>query len=80
MNCRTPCDPQRRPSGCQFADRCPFVLARCRAEAPPLRDMAPQHLSACWRAPLDPELLLLDRAEGCRVEPGMTAIGTEVSR
>jgi peptide/nickel transport system ATP-binding protein len=39
------------------------VLAHCRAEAPPLRDMAPQHLSACWRAPLDPELLLA-RAEG----------------
>ena len=56
-------NPLRRPSGCQFADRCPFVLARCRAEAPPLRDMAPQHLSACWRAPLDPELLLA-RAEG----------------
>jgi len=56
-------NPLRRPNGCHFADRCPFVLEHCRAEAPPLRDMAPQHRSACWRAPLDPQALL-PRAEG----------------
>jgi peptide/nickel transport system ATP-binding protein len=41
------------PPGCRFAPRCPFVLERCRQEAPPLRPMGPGHLAACWRAPLD---------------------------
>jgi oligopeptide/dipeptide ABC transporter ATP-binding protein len=50
--------PLRRPVGCKFADRCPFVLAQCRAEDPPLRDVGTQHQSACWRAPLDPRELL----------------------
>jgi peptide/nickel transport system ATP-binding protein len=48
----------RRPAGCKFADRCPFVIARCRAEDPPLREVGVQHASACWRAPLDPRQLL----------------------
>ncbi len=50
--------PLRRPPGCSFADRCPFVIAQCRAEAPPLREVGPQHQSACWRAPLDPGQLM----------------------
>ena len=29
-----------RPSGCEFHTRCPFVQARCRAEAPPLAPVA----------------------------------------
>ncbi len=48
----------RRPAGCKFADRCPFVIAKCRAEDPPLLEVGPQHQSACWRAPLDPQRLL----------------------
>ncbi len=51
-------DPLRRPRGCSFADRCPFVLERCRAEDPPLREVGGGHVSACWRAPLDPDRLL----------------------
>ena len=51
-------NPLRRPAGCKFADRCPFVIARCRAEDPPLLEVGPQHESACWRAPLDPQRLL----------------------
>ena len=51
-------DPLRRPAGCGFADRCPFVLAQCRAEVPPLREVGPSHQSACWRAPLDPDVLV----------------------
>jgi len=51
-------NPLRRPPGCSFADRCPFAIVQCRAEAPPLAEVAPGHLSACWRAPLDPEVLL----------------------
>jgi peptide/nickel transport system ATP-binding protein len=41
------------PPGCRFAPRCPFALARCDAEAPPLVRVAAEHVSACWRAPLD---------------------------
>ena len=41
------------PPGCRFAPRCPFALARCHEAAPPLAEVAPGHLSACWRAPLD---------------------------
>jgi peptide/nickel transport system ATP-binding protein len=50
--------PLRRPTGCKFADRCPFVLDKCRAEDPPLLDLGQRHLSACWRAPLDPQRLM----------------------
>ena len=50
--------PLRRPTGCKFADRCPFVIDKCRAEDPPLMDVGAQHQSACWRAPLDPHQLL----------------------
>jgi peptide/nickel transport system ATP-binding protein len=51
-------NPLRRPPGCQFADRCPFAVAKCRAEEPPLLDLGASHLSACWRAPLDPDTLV----------------------
>jgi len=50
--------PLRRPAGCNFADRCPFAIAQCRAEVPPLREVQGGHLSACWRAPLDPDVLV----------------------
>jgi peptide/nickel transport system ATP-binding protein len=50
--------PNRRPPGCSFADRCPFVDAMCRNSPPPLRDLGDGHWSACLKAPLDPEILL----------------------
>ena len=50
--------PLRLPAGCNFADRCPFVISKCRAQPPPLLEVGAQHLSACWRAPLDPQRLL----------------------
>jgi peptide/nickel transport system ATP-binding protein len=55
--------PLRRPVGCPFADRCPFADAHCRAEAPALREVAALHLAACWKAPLDADALLAERAE-----------------
>ena len=55
--------PLRRPSGCSFAGRCPFADAHCRAAVPELREVGAQHLSACWKAPLDPQLLMADRPE-----------------
>jgi len=51
-------DPLRRPPGCRFAERCPFADAHCRAAEPQLREIAPGHGSACWKAPLDPDVLL----------------------
>jgi oligopeptide/dipeptide ABC transporter ATP-binding protein len=38
------------PPGCPFNPRCPFVMPKCRTEAPPLRRIGddPTHHSACW--------------------------------
>jgi peptide/nickel transport system ATP-binding protein len=44
--------------GCRFHPRCPFAVAKCRTDVPPLMPMAPGHESACWRAPLDPAVLV----------------------
>ncbi len=40
------------PPGCRFAARCPFVIDRCKAEYPPLREIpgAPGQLVSCHRA------------------------------
>jgi peptide/nickel transport system ATP-binding protein len=40
----SPLDP---PPGCHFHPRCPHAMARCRVEAPVLREVAPAHRSAC---------------------------------
>ena len=37
------------PVGCSFADRCPYVMDRCREEYPPEFPVAEGHYSACWR-------------------------------
>ena len=39
--------PLNPPSGCHFHPRCPSATARCRAEAPKLREIAPGRWSAC---------------------------------
>ena len=39
--------PLHPPSGCHFHPRCPHATARCRERQPPLREIAPGHLSAC---------------------------------
>ena len=38
------------PPGCRFAPRCPFVVGRCLAESPPLRELQPGRFAACHRA------------------------------
>ena len=38
--------------GCRFQGRCPFRIERC-AEMPPLAAVHGDHLSRCWRAPLE---------------------------
>jgi peptide/nickel transport system ATP-binding protein len=35
------------PTGCRFAPRCPYAHAACKAEIPPLREVAPGHKVAC---------------------------------
>ena len=40
----SPLDP---PRGCHFHPRCPHAMARCRTEAPRLREVAAGHRSAC---------------------------------
>ncbi|HTG10899.1 MAG TPA: oligopeptide/dipeptide ABC transporter ATP-binding protein [Candidatus Eisenbacteria bacterium] len=39
--------PLALPSGCRFHPRCPFVIDRCRVEAPALREVGAGHRAAC---------------------------------
>ncbi len=39
--------PINPPPGCHFHTRCPYATARCRSEAPILREVAPGHFAAC---------------------------------
>ena len=45
--------PNNQPRGCRFAPRCPFADRHCRETPPPLRDIAPGHRVACWKAPVE---------------------------
>ena len=40
-------DPSNPPSGCYFHPRCPFAQDRCKTEAPPLRQVKPNHWTSC---------------------------------
>jgi peptide/nickel transport system ATP-binding protein len=50
-------NPMSMPTGCRFNPRCPFAIDKCRAEEPPLMEVRPGHLAACWRAPLEASVL-----------------------
>jgi oligopeptide/dipeptide ABC transporter ATP-binding protein len=39
--------PMKPPSGCHFHTRCPYAVARCKVESPPLREIAPGHHVSC---------------------------------
>jgi peptide/nickel transport system ATP-binding protein len=39
--------PINPPPGCHFHARCPYAMARCRCEAPALREVKPDHWAAC---------------------------------
>jgi peptide/nickel transport system ATP-binding protein len=45
-----PPNPVDRPAGCAFHPRCPFAIARCRAETPELRTLADGRRAACHLA------------------------------
>ncbi len=39
--------PMNPPPGCHFHTRCPYAIARCKVEDPPLQEIAPGHIVAC---------------------------------
>jgi oligopeptide/dipeptide ABC transporter ATP-binding protein len=39
--------PMKPPPGCHFHTRCPYAVARCKVEAPLLREIAPGHHVSC---------------------------------
>ena len=42
-------DPFAYPAGCRFRERCPFAEERCARGEIELRQVAPGHLSRCWK-------------------------------
>jgi oligopeptide/dipeptide ABC transporter ATP-binding protein len=50
--------PINPPAGCHFHTRCPYAHARCRAEAPTLREVIPLHWAACHLHDAGPTLPL----------------------
>jgi len=51
-------NPAALPQGCRFHPRCPFAIAECRAQEPPLAEVVRGQFAACWRAPLERALAL----------------------
>jgi len=45
-----PPDPLVHIPGCSFHPRCQYAIDKCRVEEPPLTEMKPGHLVACFRA------------------------------
>jgi oligopeptide/dipeptide ABC transporter ATP-binding protein len=41
-------DPLEAPQGCGFEPRCPHTMEICKVQIPPLKQVAPGHLAACW--------------------------------
>jgi peptide/nickel transport system ATP-binding protein/oligopeptide transport system ATP-binding protein len=42
--------PVNPPTGCRFHTRCPFAIDKCKVDEPPLEELKPGHLTACWVA------------------------------
>jgi len=49
LACDVP-SPIHPPAGCHFHPRCPVAEARCKTEAPALRELAPGHWASCHLA------------------------------
>ena len=41
--------PLNPPKGCRFHPRCPIAVEQCSREEPELREIAPDHMVACWK-------------------------------
>lgn len=71
----SPPDPARYPQGCRFAQRCPYVQAKCLEEEPPLRPAeGPNHVFACWFPVGTPEGAQALEANLARNTPAATAL------
>jgi oligopeptide transport system ATP-binding protein len=55
--------PLHPPAGCVFHPRCPIAVERCRADVPPLREIAPGHWAACHLVQ-PPDRLTASAADG----------------
>src|SRR5215471_12510965 len=51
-------NPLQPIAGCRFHPRCPFAVEQCRRENPPAMPMGKDHFAACWRAPLEADVLM----------------------
>jgi oligopeptide/dipeptide ABC transporter ATP-binding protein len=56
--------PINPPSGCRFHTRCPYVMARCKAEEPLMREVKPGHQVACHLRDVDSAAFAAGRANG----------------
>jgi len=68
----SPPDLRLLPSGCVFHPRCPFAFDRCVTDDPPLENVGPGRLAACWKqhqedGPVPPELARPEPAPGASV-------------
>jgi oligopeptide transport system ATP-binding protein len=54
--------PANPPAGCRFHTRCPYAIARCRVEDPPLVEVAPGQHVACLRREIGAAPALLSPA------------------
>ncbi|HPG20664.1 MAG TPA: ABC transporter ATP-binding protein, partial [Flexilinea sp.] len=43
-------NPSNPPSGCYFHPRCSYCIDKCKTEMPELKEIEPQHWTACHRA------------------------------
>ena len=43
-----PPDLAQLPAGCSFYERCPFRLAKCETDSPPLAPVGENHAASCW--------------------------------
>jgi oligopeptide/dipeptide ABC transporter ATP-binding protein len=41
-------DPFEVPQGCGFEPRCPHAMEICKLQIPPLEELTPGHVAACW--------------------------------
>lgn len=56
--------PAQPLAGCSFAPRCPFVQPACLNQVPELHEVGDAHFSACLRAPLEADELLIGNVVG----------------